>query len=139
MAILWPRLLLLAGLTFGTPAHAATLYDDLGAHDGVVQLVDAVTVLWLADPKVGPTFADTNIPRFKRLLVDQLCQLSGGDCAYRGQTMQAAHKGLGLHVVQFNALVEDLQAAMRGRGIPFATQNRLLALLAPMERDVVTK
>lgn len=39
----------------------------------------------------------------------------------------------------FNALVEVLQSAMDAQGIPFAQQNRLLALLAPMHRDVITK
>ena len=38
----------------------------------------------------------------------------------------------------FNALVEVLQAAMDAQGIPYAAQNRLLALLAPMHRDVIT-
>jgi hemoglobin len=39
----------------------------------------------------------------------------------------------------FNALVEDTQLAMDEIGIPYATQNRLLARLAPYEREVVTK
>ncbi|WP_267463791.1 globin family protein [Sphingopyxis solisilvae] len=38
-----------------------------------------------------------------------------------------------------NALVENLQAAMREENIPFATQNRLLAKLAPMSRQVITR
>ena len=38
----------------------------------------------------------------------------------------------------FNALVEVLQAAMAAQGIAFAQQNRLLALLAPMHRDIIT-
>jgi hemoglobin len=42
-------------------------------------------------------------------------------------------------VADFNALVEDLQLAMDDSEIPFATQNRLLAILAPMERDIVNK
>jgi hemoglobin len=39
----------------------------------------------------------------------------------------------------FNAQVEDMQLAMDEVGIPYRTQNRLLARLAPYERDVVTK
>lgn len=42
-------------------------------------------------------------------------------------------------VKQFNALVEDLQVAMDKSGIPSRTQNKLLALLAPMQRIVVIK
>jgi hemoglobin len=38
----------------------------------------------------------------------------------------------------FNALVEVLQQTMAVRGIPFQRQNQMLALLAPMYRDMVT-
>jgi len=33
--------------------------------------------------------------------------------------------------------VEDLQAAMSTEGIPFGVQNELLAVLAPMYRDII--
>jgi hemoglobin len=53
--------------------------------------------------------------------------------------MAATHKGLHLHNADFNAVVEDLQKAMDALSIPFPTQNRLLARLAPMQRDIVTR
>ena len=37
----------------------------------------------------------------------------------------------------FNALVEVLIDAMDAKGLPFARQRELLALLAPMHRDIV--
>ena len=37
----------------------------------------------------------------------------------------------------FNALVEVLQASMDAQHVPFSTQNRLLARLAPMHREIV--
>lgn len=51
--------------------------------------------------------------------------------------MKAAHADLNLAPRHFNALVEDLQDAMDAEHVSFWTQNRLLALLAPMHRDVV--
>ncbi len=53
--------------------------------------------------------------------------------------MHAAHKGLHLATFDFNALVEDLQIAMDRADVPYWTQNRLLAILAPMYRDIVTR
>ena len=38
----------------------------------------------------------------------------------------------------FNALVEDFQVAMDKHNIPFSSQNKLLAKLAPMYRDIET-
>ena len=51
--------------------------------------------------------------------------------------MKDTHVGLNLRDSDFNALVEDLEASMDARGIPWSTQVKLLAILAPMERDVV--
>ena len=53
--------------------------------------------------------------------------------------MVAAHKGLHLTNADFNAVVEDLQKAMDEVGLPFRTQNRFLARLAPMHHQVVTR
>ena len=75
----------------------------------------------------------------KRLLAEQICDLTNGPCEYSGQTMKASHKGLALDTADFNALVENLQDAMDDEGVGFRTQNRLLAILAPMHRDVVTE
>ena len=76
-------------------------------------------------------------PNLAKSLSDQLCQLSGGPCVYKGPDMKTAHADRDTTRAQFNALVEVLQVSMDARGIPFTRQNQLLALLAPMHRDVV--
>jgi hemoglobin len=52
--------------------------------------------------------------------------------------MKSAHANLDIKKSDFNALVEVLQQSMDARGIPFRTQNQMLALLAPMHRDTIT-
>jgi hemoglobin len=115
------------------------LFHDLGGRDGIATIVDDATANFLSDPRIKATFDNTNMDRFKTNLTDQLCVVAGGPCVYKGQSMHDAHKGLHLTNADFNALVEDLQAGMDKAGVSFATQNRLLARLAPMHRDVVTK
>ena len=123
-----------------TPSLAdTTLYDDLGGKPGIDKLVDASVDNYLADPRIKDVFSESNIDRIRVELKDQFCQLAGGPCLYKGHDMVAAHKGLHLTNANFNALVEDLQDAMTRCDIPFATQNRLLALLAPMQHQVVTR
>ncbi len=53
--------------------------------------------------------------------------------------MGPAHRHLGLTEADFNALVGHLQDAMPAAGTPFRAQLRLLALLAPMKREIVTR
>lgn len=139
MSIRSVALVLSLAATLVGAARASTLFADLGARPGLERIVDSAATIWLADPRVAKTFEDTNIVRFKKLLVDQLCQLAGGGCVYAGRDMREAHKGLHLDTLQFNVLAEDLQLAMDRSGVGFSVQNRLLALLAPMHRDVVSR
>ena len=119
--------------------HAATLYDDLGGEAGIRTIVDLSVQRWLADPRVASTFADSNMDRLRHFLAEQFCQLADGPCTYSGRSMVAAHRGLDLNRAQFDAVTEDLQDALTEAGIGFHTQNRLIAKLAPMQRDVVTQ
>jgi hypothetical protein len=56
-----------------------------------------------------------------------------------GKDMASSHKDRGITNREFNALVENLQLAMNTEGVPFRAQNKLLAKLTPMQRDVVTR
>lgn len=132
-------LLLAASCGAAAPCSAATLFDDLGGDDGLTRIVAESMALWLVDARIRQTFADSNIERLKGRIVEQLCQLTGGGCVYRGHDMATAHKGLHLDTRQFNALAEDMEIAMERLDVPFWTQDRLIALLAPMRRDVVTR
>ncbi|MGN6702590.1 MAG: group I truncated hemoglobin, partial [Burkholderiaceae bacterium] len=67
------------------------------------------------------------------------CALSAGPCKYTGKDMQTIHQDLGITNAQFNALAEDLYTAMDRNGVPYRVQNRLMALLAPMQKTVVEK
>ena len=51
--------------------------------------------------------------------------------------MRTAHAKLNLNTAEFNALAEDLYIALGKAGVPYRLQNRLVALLAPMQRQIV--
>jgi hemoglobin len=106
---------------------------------GIVRIANDVVDRGAADPRIADIFKSQDLVRLKRTLAEQLCYLAGGPCAYTGRDMAAAHKDLGIQNADFNALVEDLQWAMSREGVPFRTQNRLLARLAPMQKTVVTR
>ena len=75
----------------------------------------------------------------KRQLAEQFCAILNGGCAYSGRDMKETHAALAIDKADFNALVEDLQIAMDRRDIPFRAQNKLLSVLAPMHREVITR
>lgn len=116
---------------------APGLYQALGEQAGLQVLMTDFVARLKADPRIGHQFKDTNARELAARLTEQLCLLSGGPCRYEGANMKDAHADLKITRADFNALVEVLQQAMDARGIPFTRQNQLLALLAPMHRDVI--
>ena len=133
-----------AGLLMAASAMAQTaskndqLYKAFGEKAGLVALMDDFMVRLLADPRTGPHFQPANQQRIKEQLVDQLCDLGGGPCQYKGADMQSSHSNLDIKKSDFHALVEVLQQSMDAKNIPFRKQNEMLALLAPMNRDIIT-
>lgn len=122
-----------------SPQPADSLYQQLGAASGLERLVDGVLVEIEHDPQIVHHFKDTDIPRFRRLLIEQLCQLSGGPCQYTGATMQESHTGFAITPADFDNLVTHFINVMTAQKIPVASQNALLAKLAPMYKDVINR
>lgn len=119
-------------------APAPGLYQALGEQAGLQVLMTDFVARLKADKRIGHQFKDTNSKELAARLTEQVCLLSGGPCRYEGGNMKDAHADLKITRADFNALVEVLQQAMDARGIPFTRQNQLLALLAPMHRDIVS-
>ena len=120
-----------------TPIAGDGAWRAFGGRDGVTRIVDAFVSRNLADPRIGDIFKGQDTVRLRRVLAEQFCLLLGGGCAYTGRSMKDAHKDMGIQSADMGALVENLQWAMRREGVPFFAQNRLLAKLAPMKRDIV--
>ncbi len=119
-------------------APAPGLFQALGEQAGLQVLMTDFVARLKADPRIGHQFKDTNAKELAARLAEQVCLLSGGPCRYEGGNMKDAHADMKITRADFNALVQVLQQAMDARAIPFTRQNQLLALLAPMHRDIVT-
>jgi len=132
--------LALAGaLLFGLPAKpasAGTLFDDLGGAPGATKVIDDFLGFVVADGRINHYFAHADVPRLRANLIGLVCQATGGPCKYEGRSMPDAHKGMHITEADFNALVEDLEKSLDKNAVPFTTQNRLLAILAPLESQV---
>ena len=115
------------------------LFAEFGGHDGMVAIVDDAMDRWMHNPRTHPYFANADRDRIKMHLVEQFCVILGGPCSYTGRTMADAHRGMHVTEEAFYALAEDLQRALNDHHVPFNAQNRLIAALAPMHRDIVNK
>ena len=125
-----------ANATIPAPADDA-LFRDLGGQAGIDRIVGDFVPRLVSDARMGEFFKRANQEHLKQMLGELFCRISGGGCVYTGLSMKLAHQDIDVSRGDFNALVEVLQTSMAAQGVPFAVQNRLLARLAPLHRDVV--
>lgn len=130
-------ILLIASQAHANAADAGTLYARLGGEPGVAAISAALIDRVAADPVLGRSFKDSNLPRVKRLLAEQLCDLSGGPCRYSGDSMKEVHAGHHISEAEFYGMVDRLRDVLRERRVALGATNELLRLLAPMKRDIV--
>lgn len=115
------------------------LYEELGGAAGVEKLTTDFIREIAADDRIKGRYRDSDIGRFHRMLIEQMCKETGGGCAYTGDDMRRTHAGMNINRVEFNGIVEALMRAMDNNGIPQGTQNRLLEIYAPMHGDIVNR
>jgi hemoglobin len=141
----WIALFFITGIVGGcatettTTAPSGSLYQRLGGKPAITAVVDDFVGRVAADNRINARFANTNVPRFKTNLVDQICQATGGPCTYTGKDMKTAHAGMGITNAEFDALVGDLVATLNKFKVGDREKNELLAALGPMRKDIVER
>ena len=126
------------GAPIGNVKPDDSLFRALGGQPGIDALVNDFVPRLATDAHMGEFFKHVNQPHLEAMLSQVFCIVAGGGCTYTGRSIADVHREMDIGKGDFNALVEVLQASMDAQHIPFATQNRLLAQLAPMHRDIVT-
>lgn len=116
-----------------------SLYDRLGGKPAITAVVDDFVGNVAQDKRINGFFAKTDIPNLKRRLVEQLCAGTGGPCTYSGRDMKSSHRGMGVANRHFDALMQNLGKSLEKFKVPAREQKELVAILAPMRTDIVTR
>ena len=119
------------------PFVGKEMFEAFHGKAGIDRIVTDMLDQAFADPRISDIFKGHDRVRLQRVLSEQFCYILGGSCAYTGRDMASAHKDMGVAPADMNTLVEHLQTAMEKEGVPYQTQNRFLAKLAPMKQSVV--
>ena len=65
----------------------ASLYERLGGLDAVTAVVDSFVARCAEDGRINGKFERTDVPRLRKMLVDQVCEATGGPRTYTGRNM----------------------------------------------------
>jgi hemoglobin len=118
-------------------AQQKSLFERLGGKAGITAVVDEFVTRCVLDKRINKKFARSDAPRLKAMLVDQLCNATGGGCDYHGRDMKTAHQNMGVTEGEFGALVENLTGALDKFKVQQSEKDELLKLLSPMKPAIV--
>ncbi len=120
------------------PMEGTETFQAFGGKEGLIKIMDDFMIGLVADPRTTKFFNNEKQTFIKAMLVEQMCELMNGGCKYPGRDMKTSHANMKVNREAFNALVEQFQFAMDKHNVPFSAQNKLLAKLAPMYREIET-
>ena len=143
-AVLWGLALHPAHLVAQSqdPNPRPSLYQRLGGYDGVAAYVGLVFPRVVQHPDLVHMFRghgkDSQQRQFQ-LVVELICQRTGGPCAYIGRPMPPVHDGLGItnaHWATFMTIIAD---GMTEKKYPADVRDEFLAIWRSFRDGVVQK
>jgi hemoglobin len=114
-----------------------TLYQRLGGRDGIDAFVGTFVTNVGHDPRIQLRFLFTDLDSLRSHLTAQICEAAGGPCKYTGKAMKPGHVGMHIRDAEFDAMAEDLVAALKTHGIEPAAQKELITVIGSLRPDIV--
>jgi len=119
-----------------------TLYKKLGGYDAIAAVTDDFIGRLATDPKLKEFFTGVSEPhraRIRQLVVDLICQKTGGPCIYTGSDLGEVHKGMHISEDQWNAAIADFGATAKKFNIPSDQLAQLADLFNQVKPQIVNK
>ena len=118
-----------------------SLYKRLGGYDALAAVTDDFIGRLVKDPQLAKFFAGhstDSLKRIRQLVVDQLCEATGGPCVYIGRSMKVSHAGLGITDSDWDAAGKHLVETLNQFKVPQHEQDEVLGAIAALKKDIVS-
>jgi hemoglobin len=117
-----------------------SLYERLGGYNPIAAVVDDFMGRMVADKQLGRFFigASTNSKKKQRqLIVDMICEATGGPCIYTGRDMKTTHTGLNITESDWQVGVKLLTATLDKFKVPQKEKDDVFAAVSGLKLDIV--
>jgi hemoglobin len=123
--------------TGSTATGGPSLYQRLGGRPGIDAVVHTFVGNIGRDKRINVRFMFTDLDMLQSHLTDQICAASGGPCTYTGRAMKPLHAPMKVRAAEFDAMGEDLNAALKTHAVPERETKELLAIIVSTRDDIV--
>ncbi len=122
------------------PKPEKSLYQRMGGYDVIAGIVDDFIGQLRTDPafaRFGGGRSMDSLKRTRQLVVDQICNLTGGPCIYIGRDMKAAHAGLKITEAEWDSSINKFKVSLNKYKVGEQEQREFLDILAKLRTDIV--
>lgn len=116
------------------------LYERLGGYNAIVAVATDLVQRLRDDPSLGRFWAhrgEDGIKRELQLLIDYLCECTGGPMYYRGRNMAITHKGMRISEADWDVFFGHAGATLARFQVPEAEQMEVAAFVQSLKKDIV--
>lgn len=117
-----------------------TLYQRLGGYDAIAAVCADLIARLRADAQLGRFWAhrgEDGIRREYKLLVDYLCNASGGPMYYTGRDMKLSHAGMRISANDWAVFMGHLDATLDHFSVPAMARGGVVAFVQSTRDDMV--
>ncbi len=123
-----------------TTPKEKTLYARMGGYDVLAGVTDDFLAQMGKDAAFNRFIGGRSIgavQRSRQLIVDQLCNLTGGPCLYFGREMKPSHQGLAITQAEWDASIVMLKNALAKFKVGEPERREFLAMIENTRKDIV--
>lgn len=122
------------------PETGDTLFTRLGGFNAVAAVTDDFLERLASDPQLGRFFVghgDDSMRRTRQLVVDFICNATGGPCFYTGRTMEVTHKGMGITAGDWEIAMGHLNGTLDTFQVPSPEREEVVAFIGGLRSGIV--
>jgi hemoglobin len=122
------------------PATPKSLYQRIGGYDVIAGVVDDFLKQLQADPafaRFGQGRGQNSLMRGRQLVIELICQQSGGPCTYIGRDMKTSHQGLAITQAEWEAAGKKMGLALSKFKVSEPDSKEFAAMIEKLRPDIV--
>lgn len=125
--------------TFASEDEAAgpSLYERLGAMEGIARIVDDTIVLHHKNPDITRFFEGADDEQLGHHVTAFFAAGTGGPANYEGRDMTSAHASMEMTDAEYDSAVADVLSAVEANGVDAAAQAEVGAILESLRAAIM--
>jgi len=120
--------------------ESKSLYARLGGYDAISAVSENLVGRLMADERLGRFWAhrgEDGLKRELQLLVNFLCNVTGGPMVYTGRDMKISHKGMGIDQKDWTAFITHVHATLDHFGVAGENREAVVSFVESTKGDIV--